>query len=142
MFKLNENIEVDRKFLKCDYIRYSPAETSTINTRNSHIYFYVYIFINLPIEDFVICFLSSYLDLNFDVIKKTDSNRYGDGIDISLIISGPIALSGNFNLTASPGKHLEDYCHAHIFSLMYKLITSAKYSDDLCVGFDRDRGRS
>ena len=27
MFKLNENYEVDRKILKCDYIRYSPAET-------------------------------------------------------------------------------------------------------------------
>ena len=32
MFKLNENYEVDRRILKCDYIRYSPAETSTINT--------------------------------------------------------------------------------------------------------------
>ena len=31
MFKLNENYEVDRRILKCDYIRYSPAETSTTN---------------------------------------------------------------------------------------------------------------
>ena len=25
MFKLSESYEVDRKILKCDYIRYSPA---------------------------------------------------------------------------------------------------------------------
>ena len=29
MFKLSENYEIDRKILKCDYIRYSPAEIST-----------------------------------------------------------------------------------------------------------------
>ena len=42
MFKLNENYEVDRRILECDYIRYSPAETSTINIPNSQIY------INIP----------------------------------------------------------------------------------------------
>ena len=26
MFKLSENYEIDRRILKCDYIRYSPAE--------------------------------------------------------------------------------------------------------------------
>ena len=31
--------------------------------------------------------------------------------------------------------------HAHIVSLMYKLLTSAKGSDDLSIGFNRDRGR-
>ena len=35
MFKLSENYETDRRILKCDYIRYSPAEKSTINTANS-----------------------------------------------------------------------------------------------------------
>ena len=35
MFKLNENSEVDRRILKCEYIRYSPVETSTITTPNS-----------------------------------------------------------------------------------------------------------
>ena len=64
MFKLNENYEVDRKILKCDYLRYSPAETSTINTPNSQIY------INKPREDSVISLLNSYLDLSFEVIKK------------------------------------------------------------------------
>ena len=42
MFKLNEIYEIDRRILKFEYIRYSPAATSTINTPNSQIY------INLP----------------------------------------------------------------------------------------------
>ena len=64
MFKLKENYAVDRGILICDYIRYSPAETSTINTPNSQIY------INKPREDSVISLLNSYLDLNFEVIKN------------------------------------------------------------------------
>ena len=64
MFKLNENYEVDRRLLKGDYIRYSPAETSTMNTPNSQI------FIKIPREDSVISLLNSYFDLNFEVIKK------------------------------------------------------------------------
>ena len=38
MFIPNEKYEVDRRILKCDYIRYSPSEISTINTANSQIY--------------------------------------------------------------------------------------------------------
>ena len=64
MFKLSEKYEIDRKILKCDYIRHSPAETSTIGTPNSQTY------INIPREDSVISLLNSYLDLNFEVIKK------------------------------------------------------------------------
>ena len=64
MFKTNENNEVDRRFLKCDYIRYSLSEASTINTPNSQIY------INMPRDDSVISLLNSYLLLNFEVIKK------------------------------------------------------------------------
>ena len=44
-------------------------------------------------------------------------------------------------LSTSSGKHLEDIIHAHIVFPMYKLLTSAKDSDDLSIGFDRDRGR-
>ena len=135
MFKLNENYEVDRKILKCDYIRYSPAETSTINTRNSQIY------IKIPKEDSVISLLNSYLDLNFEVIKRADNSRYANGNDIRQVNLGPIALFSNFKLTTSSGKHLEDISHNHIVSLMYKLITSSKDSDDLSIGFDRSRNR-
>ena len=43
MFKLSEIYEIDRKILKCDYIRYSPAEISTINTANFRIYISIYL---------------------------------------------------------------------------------------------------
>ena len=86
MFKLNENYEVDRRILKCDYIRYSLAETSTINTPNSQIY------INIPREDSVISLLNSYLDLNFEVVKKNDNSRYANGNDIRLVNLGPTAF--------------------------------------------------
>ena len=42
MFKLTEKYQIDRRILKCDYIRYSPSEISTINTPNSHIYILIY----------------------------------------------------------------------------------------------------
>ena len=135
MFKLNENYEIDPRILKCDYIRYSPAETSTANTPNSQIY------IDIPREDSVISLLNSYLDLNFEVIKKVDDSRYGNGNDIRLINLGPVALFSNFKLTTSNGKHLEDISHVHLVSLMYKLITSSKDSIDLSIGFDYNRNR-
>ena len=135
MFKLNETYEVDRRILKCDYIRYAPAEISTINTPNSQIY------IIIPREDSVISLMNSYLDLNFEVIKKADDSRYANGSDKKLVNLGPIALFSNFKLTTSSGKHLEDVSHAYLVSLMYKLITSSKNSDDLSIGFDRSAAR-
>ena len=135
MFKLNENYEVDRRILKCYYIRYSPAETSTINTTNSQTY------INIPRDDSVISLLNSYLDLSFEVIKRADNSRYANGNDLRVVNLGPIALFSNFKLTTSSGKHLEDISHAHLVSLMYKLITSSKDSNDLSVGFDNRRNK-
>ena len=135
MFKLNENYEINRDILKCDYIRYSPAETSTINTPNSQIY------INIPREDSVISLLNIYLDLSFEVIKRADNSRYANGNDIRLVNLGPVALFSNLKLTTSSGKHLEDISHAHLVSLMYKLITSSKDSNDLSIGFDNNRNR-
>ena len=44
-------------------------------------------------------------------------------------------------MTTSSGKHLEDISHAHLVSLMYKLITSSKDSNDLSIGFDNNRNR-
>ena len=121
--------------MKCDYIRYSPSETSTITTPNSQIY------INIPRKDSVISLLNSYLDLNFEVIKKADDSRYGNGNDLRLVNLGPIALFSNFKLTTSSGKHIEDISHAHLVSLMYKLKTSSKDSNDLSIGFDHSRNR-
>ena len=66
---------------------------------------------------------------------------YADNNETRVVNLGPIALFSNYKLTTSSGKHLEDISHAHIVSLMYKLITTAKGCDDLSIGFDRDRGR-
>ena len=133
MFKLNEKYKINGDILKCDYIRYSPSEISTIITANSQVY------INIPREDSVISLLNSYLELNFDVLRADNSNRYLDGNDIRLVNLGPIGLFNNYKLATSSGKHLENIDHAHIVSLMYKLLTSSKGSDDSSIGFDRDR---
>ena len=135
MFKLSEKYEINRDILKCDYIRYSSSEISTINTANSQVY------INIPREDSVISLLNSYIELNFDVLHAATNNRYADGNDLRLVNLGPISLFSNYKLTTSSGKHLENIDHAHIVSLMYKLLSSSKGSDDLSIGFDRDRGR-
>ena len=135
MFKLTEKYEVNGKILKCDYIRYSPSEISTINTPNSQIY------INIPREDSVISLSNSYIELNFDVLKAATSNRYADTDDIRLINLGPIALFSNYKLTTSSGKHLEKLDHAHIVCLMYKILSSIRDSDDLSISLDRSRDR-
>ena len=135
MFKLSEKYEINRDILKCDYIRYSPSEINTINTANSQVY------INIPRADSVISLLNSYLELNFDVLHARTNNRFVDGNDIRLVNLGPIGLFSNYKLTTSSGKHLENIDHAHIVSLMYKLISSSRGSDDLSIGFDRERTR-
>ena len=135
MFKLSEKYEVDRRILKCDYIRYSPSEISTINTPKSHIY------INIPREDSLISLLISYIDLNFDVVHGINNTRYADGNEIRLVNLGPVALFSNYKLTTSSGKHLEEVGHAHIVSLIYKIITTTKGCDDLSIGFHRHRTR-
>ena len=85
--------------------------------------------------------LKSYLDLNFDVVHAATSNRYANNIKIRFTNLGPIALISNYKLATSSGKHLEAISHDHIVPLMYKLITSAKDSDDLSIGVDRSRDR-
>ena len=136
MFKLNEKYEITSDILKCDYIRYSPSEISIIKTANSQVC------INIPREDSVISLLKSYLELNFDVLHAAaPNNRYVDGNNTRLVNLGPIAFFSNYKITTSSGKHLENTDHAHIVSLMYKLLTSSKVSDDLSIGFDRDRNR-
>ena len=134
MFELSENYEVDRRILNRDYIRYSPSEISTINIANFQIY------INIPREDSIISLLNSYIELNFDVLHAANNNRYVDANDIRLVNLGPIALFSSYKLTTSSGKHLEEISHAHIVSLMYKLLTTSKDGDDLSIGFDRNRG--
>ena len=79
--------------------------------------------INIPREDSVISLLNSYLDLNFDVVHAATDDGYANGNDITLVNLGPIALFSNYRLTTSSGKYLSDTSHAHIVSLMHKLIS-------------------
>ena len=135
MFKLNEKHEVDRRTQKSDYKRYSPSETSTINTPNGQIY------INIHGKDSVNSLFGSLLRLNFDVLHNPTNVRYVEGDDIRFINLAPISLFSIYKLTSSSGKHLEETNHARIFCLMYKLITSSRAKDDLSIGFDRVRNR-
>ena len=135
MFKLNEKYEVNRLILLCDFNRYSQSDISTINTANSQMY------IKIPRENSAVSLLNSHLDLNFDVLHAVTNIRYADNDDMGLVNLGVIGLFSSYILTTISGKPLKDISHAHIVSLMYKLITSARDTDDLSVGFDRDRGR-
>ena len=135
MFELNEKYEINRNIFKYDYIRYSTSEISTKKFATSQVY------INVPREVSVISVLNSYLDLNLDVLHAATNNRYADGDNIRLVNLCPIVLFSNYELTTGSSKHLEDISHAHIVCLMYKLITSARDTDDLSIGFDRSRDR-
>ena len=130
MFKLNERIEINRNNSKCDYIRYSPSEISTINTPNSQPNN------NKPTEDSVNTVAKSFLDINFDVLNAATNNIYAGNDGIRLVSLGPIALFSFYKLTTSPGKHLENIEHGHIACLLYILLTAARECDELSIGFD------
>ena len=121
--------------MKCDFIRFSPFEISTINSANSQIC------INMPRKYSVFSLLNGFLEINFEVLHAATNNSYADNNDIRLVNLGVIGSFTNYKLTTSSGKHLEDFSHAHIVSLMNKLTTSVRDTDDLPIGFDRDRGR-
>ena len=55
MFKLNEKYEINRNISKCDSIRYSLSDISTINTLCSQTY------INIPREDNVNSLMKIFL---------------------------------------------------------------------------------
>ena len=133
MSKLNEKYEIIRNILKYDYIRFSPAEISTINNPNSQI------FINIPRGDSVNSLKGCLLKLNFDVLHIATTNRYVDGNYIGLVNLGSIALLNIYKLATSSGKHIEANNPFHIVCLMYELIISARNTDNLSIGFDRDR---
>ena len=74
-------------------------------------------------------------------MQAATGNRYPDGSNIGLVNPGVVSLFSIYKLTTSSGKHLENIGHAHIVSLLYKLLTSSRGSDDLYIGFDRSRDR-
>ena len=85
--------------------------------------------------------LNSYLDFYFEVIKKAYNSRYGNGNDVRFVNLWLFALFSNFILITSSGKHLEVISYAHLVSILYKLITSAKDTNALSIGFDHSRKR-
>ena len=95
MFKLSERYEINRNILKCDFIRYSPSEVSTIKTANSQLY------INIPREDSVISLLNSCIELNFDVLQATTGKRYVNIDKLQLVNLGPIASFSIYKLRTS-----------------------------------------
>ena len=135
MFELNKNSQLDRTILKCDYIGNSPREIGTINTANSQIK------INIPRKDSVISRSKSYLDLSFDELRNAHNNTYVDEANIRLVNLGPIVLISICKLTTSSWKHFDETIHAHIVSLLYKVITLSRGSDALPIGFDQDHDR-
>ena len=68
-------------------------------------------------------------------------NRNADGNDKRLVNLGPNPSFSSNKLTTSSGKNPESMILAHILSLTLKILTSAKDTDHLYVGFDRDRVR-
>ena len=98
-------------------------------------------YMNTPREDSVISPLYSCFELNFEFYQQADYSIYADGNGIRLFNQGTLALFSKLELTTGNGKHLEVVSHAQIVSLLYKLITGAKDSDDLSIRFDRDRNR-
>ena len=76
-----------------------------------------------------------------EVFEKADKSRNAVGIDTRLVSSCPNALFSNFKLTTNCDNYLKDVSNTQIVSLMYKLITNAKGSDGLFIGFNRDRDR-
>ena len=135
MFTLNAKYQIERRIQKCDCIRHSPIEISTINTHNSRIC------INLLREASVISLLNSYLELNFDELHAATGNTYTDGDDIMLVNLGLIALFSFYKLTTSSGKPLQEISHVHIAFSMYKLSTSRRESDVFSIGINRSRDR-
>ena len=95
----------------------------------------------IPGGDSVNGLKGSLLRLNADVLHAATNNRYIDVDDIRLVNGGAIALFSNCKLKSSSGKHIEENNHAHIVCLMYKILTSARNTDDLSFGFARDRAR-
>ena len=84
--------------------------------------------------------LGSLLRLNIDVLQAATNIRYADGDNIRLVNESPIAFFRKFKLQSSSGKNIEEINHAHIVCSTYKLITCARNTDDLSIGFDRNRG--
>ena len=79
--------------------------------------------------------------MNFHVLDTATNNIDADDDVIRFVNLRPGASFSFYKLATSSGKHSEEISHVHIVSLMYKLKTSPRDTDDSSIGFIRDRDR-
>ena len=135
MFNLSQKSAVDRSFLKCDFISYTPTSLNLVNGERNQI------FVDIPGEDSALSLRNCYLDLDFSVTHRAGAQaRYADGDHIRGVNLGPLAIFNEYRLTNSSGKEIEEIGNAHVFCLMRKKIPSIRDSVDLSIGFRRSTG--
>ena len=123
---------MDKPIHQIDFIKYSPSNLATINNNNSNIS------IIFPRDDAYICLKSSYISIEFEVLKNDDT-RYTDGDQINLVNFGNVTLFSEAKLVTSSGKHLEKVDNLHPVYLMYKLLTSTQQTSQLMYGFEESQ---
>ena len=102
MLKLARKLNVDRRILKCDFVRYTQQSVSIVNRENKEIY------IITPREDSVFSLKDSYLEKETDVkCNAGDNDPYVDGARIRFLNLGPTALFGKYKLTISSVTEIE-----------------------------------
>ena len=82
----------------------------------------------------------SYLEVEFDF----DCNagfRYADAQYIRSVNLGSFVFFTEYEITAVSGKDSETVAIIQIICLLYRILTSSKGSDDLCIGSDHDRNQ-
>ena len=124
MFNSSQGYAVDRSFLKCEYIRYTPPSLNIVKGERNRL------FIDIPREDSAISLKVSYLEIDFNVTRRAGAYaRYADGEHIRLVNLGPIALFNKYRLTSISGKEIEEKNNAHGVCLMHNLISGSRDSD-------------
>ena len=129
MFSSKSKYILEKPIHKIDSIKYSPSSLATVINTNSNVS------ISLPREDVYICLQTSYISVEFEVLKN-DNTRYANGDEISLINFGPNALFSEAKLVASSRKHVEKLDNLHPIFLMYELLTSTQQTSQLMDGFE------
>ena len=132
MFNLSQKHAVDRPILKCDFNKYTPHSINLVKGENNQVLF------DVPREDSAVLLEDSYLKSDYNVTPRAGAhNRYVDNDHSRLVNLGPINVFNKYRLTSSSGKEIEEKDIAHVFCLMYKVISSSRDSDDLSIGFHR-----
>ena len=110
MFNLSQKSAVDRSFLKCDFISYTPTSLNLVNGERNQI------FVDIPGEDSALSLRNCYLDLDFSVTHRAGAQaRYADGDHVRIVNLGPIALFNKYRLTSSSGKERKEKDNASCY---------------------------